>query len=57
MSDILERLNETTTITKRELLLTAIAGLMTGIVVGMKSERRHRPPMPPCPPPHHCKKA
>ncbi|MCD8014439.1 MAG: hypothetical protein LUG99_14935 [Lachnospiraceae bacterium] len=55
MSSILEYLGNSATVTKREILLGAIASLMTGIVIGTYAARpkhpRHPHGAPQCPPP------
>ncbi len=48
------RLDDEITLTKKDLLLAAIATTMTGVVVGMLTAMKHRPPMPPEGKKKHC---
>ncbi|MCD8104462.1 MAG: hypothetical protein LUF35_05550 [Lachnospiraceae bacterium] len=55
MSNVLEYLNGSSTVKKRELVLGVIASLMTGVVIGTYASRpkhpRHPHGVPECPPP------
>lgn len=55
MSNVMEYLKDSATVTKRELVLGAIASLMTGVVIGTYASRpkhpRHPHGAPECPPP------
>lgn len=55
MSNIMDYLNDSSKVTRRELVLGAIAGLMTGVVIGTYASRpkhpRHPHGAPGCPPP------
>jgi hypothetical protein len=48
--DILEKcgsLDDEVVVTKKNLLLGGLAAVMTGVVIGMLTAMKHRPPMPP----------
>ncbi|MCD8105018.1 MAG: hypothetical protein LUF35_08475 [Lachnospiraceae bacterium] len=55
MSNVMEYLNGSSTVKKRELVLGVIASLMTGVVIGTYAARpkhpRHPHGVPECPPP------
>lgn len=55
MSKVMEYLNSSATVKKRELVLGTIAGLMTGVVIGTYAARPKHPRRPQgapeCPPP------